>query len=183
MPGEKSNVDHIIPLAFFSKVARSSHQYEHDWNCQPMHAKCNQQKAAELEEWPRFHCRCHFLQVEEGHLFVMTRGQPGTERHILLTDIVSESRDKVDAKLVVGPEKIGGRKVVGYSRIKSPFGYLLSGIARSRVDLFNLHERMRVGLPTPDAYYVTEDGRVIPLGPYSAKPPPPEGDYSLFPSL
>ena len=123
--GEGCSVDHIIPTAFFSKVAGGDRSlYERDWNCQPMHVHCNKNKAAELAEWPKFRCGCHFLQVEEGHLFVRTRGRPGTERHLLLPNVVSASRDKVGARVVVGPGKLGGQKVRGGAvGMKAEFGY------------------------------------------------------------
>ena len=94
-------VDHIVPSAFFAKVAGGGrHFYERDWNCQPMHVACNQSKA-----WPKFRCDCHYLQVEDGHLFILTRGRTETARHILLRDVVSTAPERVDARVVIGPGK------------------------------------------------------------------------------
>ena len=182
--GQKCNVDHIIPAAFFSKVAGGNRsRYERDWNCQPMHVSCNQEKAAEVAEWPKFRCRCHFLQVEEGHLFVRTRGRAGAERQILLRHVVSASGDKIDARLVVGPGKLGGRKVKGAAvGMEAKFGYMLPGIAQSSVGWFNLHEKARVGLPIPRRFKFTDDGRVLPVGTELVKGSRPQGDYSHFPS-
>ena len=183
--GDACNVDHIIPSAFFSKVSgRSRGLYEQDWNCQPMHVECNTGKADRLAEWPRFQCDCHFLQVEDGHLFVGTRGRAGSERHLLLPNIVSASRDKVDAWMVIGPGKLGGQKVHGASKgMKEEFGYMLPGIATANVDWFNLHERARVGLQIPKAFELTDEGRVVPVGTETVKGGLPQGDFSHIPSL
>ena len=183
--GQKCNVDHIIPSAFFSKVAGGSRsRYEGDWNCQPMHVSCNQEKAAELAEWPKFGCRCHYLQVEEGHLFVRTRGRAGAERHLLLGHVVSDSPDKVDARVVVGPGKLGGQKMQGVAfGMKAAFGYMLPGIAKSSVDWFNLHEKARVGLRVPKVFELTDDGRVVPVGTEMVDGSLRRGDYSHYPSL
>ena len=53
--GEACDVDHIIPAAYFSKVAAQERAlYERDWNCQPTHLGCNRLKAGRREEWPKF---------------------------------------------------------------------------------------------------------------------------------
>ena len=168
-----------------SKVSRRSRNpYERDWNCQPMHSGCNTAKADGLAEWPKFRRNCHFLQVEDGHLFIRTRGRAGSERHLLLPNVVSPGSDKVDARSVVGPGKLGGRKVQGGSvGMKAEFGYMLPGIAAANVDWFNLHERARVELQIPKKFELTEEGRVIPVGTETVKGSLPDGDYSHFPSL
>ena len=131
-----SDVDHIIPSAFFSKVAGGDrHLYERDWNCQPTNLACNRSKAAELDSWPKFRCDCHILQIEDDNLFVRTRGRAGTERHLLLRSVVSPTPDRVDARILIGPGKLGGRKVQGASvGMKAQFGYMLPGIAAANVD-------------------------------------------------
>ena len=183
--GQECNVDHIIPSAFYSKIAGDNRSlYECDWNCQPMHVSCNQEKAAEMAEWPKFRCSCHFLQIEEGSLYIRTLGQTGKGRHMLLPNVVSVSRDKVDARVVVGPGKLGGRKVQGVATgMKTAFGYMLPGIAKSNVDWFNLHEKARVGLWIPRKFWMTHDGRVVPVGTDLVKGSLRKGDYSHFPSL
>ena len=179
------NVDHIIPSAFFSKVTGGDQSlFERDWNCQPMHMSCNQKKAAGVVEWPKFRCRCHFLQVEDGHLIVRTSGQADAERHMLLPNVVSGSRDRVDAQMVVGLGKLGGRKVRGAAvGMKPEFGYMLPGMTVARVDWFNLHERARVGLQVPKRFELKDDGRVVQVGTEMVKGFLREGDFSHFPSL
>ena len=177
-------VDHIIPSAFFSKVAGDSrHLYERDWNCQPMHVACNQSKADWLSSWPKFRCDCHYLQVEDGHLFVVTRGRTAAARHILLRDVVSLTPDRVDARMVIGPGKLGGQKVHGASvGMKARFGYVLPGIAARSVDWFNLHERARGGLLVPKTFRLTEEGRIIPVGTEMVKSDA-AGNHVHFPAL
>ena len=181
----ESDVDHIIPSAFFSKVAGGDRRlYERDWNCQPTHIACNQSKAAELNSWPKFRCVCHFLQIEDDNLFVRTRGRGGTERHLLLRGVVSPTRDRVDARILIGPGKLGGQKVQGASfGMKAQFGYMLPGIAAANVDWFNLHEKARVGLQVPKIFQLTEEGRVVPVGTETVKGSRSAGDYDHFPSL
>ena len=181
----ESDVDHIIPSAFFSKVAGGDrHLYERDWNCQPTHFACNRSKAAELDSWPRFRCNCHFLQIKDGNLFVRMRGRAGTERHLLLRSVVSPTPDRVDARIVIGPGKLGGRKVQGASvGMKAQFGYMFPGIVAANVDWFNLHEMARVGLQIPKTFEVTEEGRIIPVGTETVKGSLHAGDYDHFPSL
>lgn len=149
-----------------------------------MHIGCNTNKAAALAEWPKFRCCCHFLQVEDGHLFVRTRGRAGAEKHLLLSNVVSLSRDRVDAKLVVAPGKLGGQKVQGAAvGMKAEFGYMLPGIAEANVDWFNLHEKARVGLQIPKRFELTDEGRVIQIGTEMAKGHLREKNYDHFPSL
>ena len=180
-----SDVDHIIPSAFFSKVAGGDrHLYGQDWNCQPTHHACNRSKAAELDSWPKFRCDCHFLQIEDGNLFVRTRGRAGTERHLLLRSVVSPTPDRVDARVVIGPGKLGGRKVQGASvGMKARFGYMLPGIAAERVDWFSLCEKARVGLQIPKIFKRTKNGRIIPIGTETVKGSLPADNYDHFPSL
>ena len=80
-PGQSPNRDHIIPRSLFKKVALGrENEFEQDWNCQPMHEACNTSKAFQMDSWPRFGCRCHFLQVVEGDLYVCTTGKVGQGR-------------------------------------------------------------------------------------------------------
>ena len=103
---------------------------------------------------------------------------------MLLPNVVSSSRDKVDARVVVGPGKLSGRKVLGAAvGMKAEFGYMLPGIAVSSVDWFNLHEKARVGLLIPKKFELTDDGRVVQVGTEMVKGCLREGDYRHFPSL
>ena len=159
--GEKYNVDHIIPRALFSRVAKGRNaEFNEDWNYQPMHVACNDAKASQLRGWPRFDCDCHYLQIGGRDLYVYTKGHVGEGMHLLLRDIVSGRNDKVDAHLVVGSGKgKGGSNIVGYRQ--GQFGYLLPGIAPSNAEMFNLAERSAVGLPVPEIVQLDNEGHVV----------------------
>ena len=158
--GERSNVDHIIPKALFSKVAEErTAEFNEDWNCQPTHVDCNDSKDSRLIGWPRFICKCHYLQVCGRDLYVYTRGDVREGRHKLLSGVVSDQDDRVDATLIIGTGKgKGDTNIAGYW--EGRFGYLLPGIAASRVEMFNLNERARVGLPTPALIHLDDKGHI-----------------------
>ena len=159
--GQKPNVDHIIPKALFSKVAADRiAEFNEDWNCQPTHIACNDSKDFRLTGWPRFGCECHYLQVFGPDLYVCTKSLVGESSHKLLEGVVSDRRDRVDAKIVMGTGKgKDGDNIGGYR--KDRFGYLLPGIAASRVEEFNLTERGRVGLPVPRFIQKDDEGRIV----------------------
>ena len=158
---EQYNRDHIVPRALFSKVAKGRNaEFNEDWNCQPTHVECNDAKASELRRWPRFNCDCHYLQIHGDDLYVHTKGLAGEGRHKLLENVVSERSDKVDATVVIGSGKVrGGKTFYGYREGK--FGYLLLGIAKAHVEVFNLTERGAVGLSVPKYIELDDGGRVV----------------------
>ena len=159
--GKKSNVDHIIPKALFSKTAAERvAEFNLDWNLQPTHMECNESKDSQLHGWPQFNCKCHYLQVQEGNLYVVTRGAAGEGRYKLLDSIVSEEKGRADALLVIGSGMgTGDTPIAGYWEDR--FGYVLPGIAESQVEFFNLRERGRVGLQVPKYVRLDDDGRVV----------------------
>ena len=53
---------------------------------------------------------------------------------------------------------------------KDRYGYMLPGIHARAVDWFNLHERARVGLPTPERFWMDELGRITRAWGVSRKP-------------
>ena len=142
--GEQHNVDHIIPKALFSIGADGSSiaEFNEDWNCQPTHMSCNDSKDFRMDGWPRFDCKCHYLQVCEGDLYIYTKGEVGEGRHKLLSSVVSD--DGSTFTLIPGTGKVqGGAKAVGFSQDR--FGYVLPGIPAYMVERFNLAERSRAG--------------------------------------
>ena len=159
--GAKCNLDHIVPRALFSKVAKGrSAEFNEEWNCQPMHTECNSAKDSKLSGWPRFDCDCHYLQIHGNDLYVYTKDTVGEGRHKLLENVVSERNNRVDAKLVIGSGKVrGGKTFYGYQ--KGKFGYILPGIAKSHVEVFNLTERGAVGLSVPEYIRLDDQGRVV----------------------
>ena len=117
-------------------------------------------------------------------LWVFCDAPAGSGRYPLLQNVVSASPHKVDARIKIGRGKLAGQKVVGASvGMKQEFGYVLPGVAAMRVDMFNLLERARVGLPIPQTIYRDEAGRISPIGHETVVGHRPEGDYTHFPSL
>ena len=117
--GQRYNLDHIVPKSLFTKVAPDrKNEFEQDWNYQPMHEACNSRKGFQWHEWPKFGCKCHYLQVQDRGLQICTRGKVRQGSHLLLADVVSdfaESPDRVDARVVPGFHKDPtGRRIAGY---------------------------------------------------------------------
>ena len=183
--GKSCELDHIIPQRFFSNYGTPGrHAFNDDWNCQPMHPGCNRQKASRLDGWPQFKCKCHYLQVMGSALVVVCQGSVGSGKYPLLPNVLSARADKVDARVMIGRGKLAGRKVVGASAgMKQEFGYMLPGIAASRVDMFNLRERARVGLRIPKLIHIDDNGRMVAVGKETVAGRLEEGDYTHFPSL
>ena len=145
---DKRNLDHIIPRALFSVVAKDRiSEFNEDWNLQPMHLSCNYSRGSYMEGWPRFNCKCHLLQIYDGDLYVCTKGQVREGRHIFLANVVSAEYDTSVSLITGSGTGKGGTKSVGFH--KGRFGYLMPYIAPSKVELFNLTELSRVGLLAP----------------------------------
>ena len=178
-------VDHIVPQALFKAIAPTPSEFRREHNYQPMHGECNERKANLIEgrelsefekavstgsnntsdDWPRFLCKCHYLQILDGNMCVCTLGVVGVGEHILYEGIV-KNYDGVrqDAIMVIGSWDEGGVKRAGFDRMnKSSRGFLLPSFSSQRVAGFNISERSRVGLPVPERIYVDEIGYVTPL--------------------
>ena len=182
----KCEVDHIVPLGLAKLIAPDASGFDSMWNYQPMHADCNRKKAdtmngrelSELEttvtvgantpdDWPRFECKCHYLQILDGDLYVCTRAPVGVGERKLYAGVVKDfgEENRQDAILVIGRwTGAGGVPQVGFDRTgKNLRGYLLPSFSPRRVAGFNIFERSRVGLPAPKSIYVDEKGHVTPL--------------------
>ena len=147
---ERSNqceVDHIIPLVLAKLIAPAPREFDRPWNYQPMHKECNREKAdrmngrelGELEtaatvgantpdDWPRFQCKCHYLQILGNDLYVCTQTPAGTGKHKLYAGVVMDfgNQNRQDGILVAeqwtGP---GGAQVRGFNRTgKNLRGYI-----------------------------------------------------------
>lgn len=182
----KCEIDHMIPLGLAASIAPTPREFDEQWNYQPMHEDCNRKKAdimngralneleravtvgsATPDDWPRFQCKCHYLQIFGKDLFVCTRQPAESGKHKLHGGVVQDfgTEDRQDAILVVsqwtGP---GGIPQVGYDRTgKGPRGYIFPSFSPERVRGFNIFERARVGLPTPHHIYIDEKGYVTPV--------------------
>lgn len=118
-------------------------------------------------DWPRFDCKCHYLQVINGDLYVCTLGPVGVGEHKLYAGVVKDfgEENRQDAILVIGRwTGAGGIPQVGFDRTgKHTRGYLFPSFSPRRVAGFNIFERSRVGLPAPKSIYVDGRGYVAPL--------------------
>ena len=151
-----------------------------------MHESCNRRKADAVrgrlledleiavtvgantpDDWPRFQCKCHYLQIFDGDLYVCTLDPVGVGEHKLYTGVVKDfgEENRQDAILVIGQwTGSGGVPLVGFDRgRKNHRGYLFPSFSPKRVVGFNIFERGRVGLSVPKQIYVDERGHATPL--------------------
>ena len=204
-------VDHIVPLSLAKSAAPNPQEFDRPWNYQPMHKECNERKKDETGDrelgrfekiaiartktpnhWPRFQCKCHYLQILEGDLYVCTKGPIGTSQHKLYEGIVKDFGDenRQDAIMILGQWTApGGKPAVGFNNMgKNQRGYILPSFSPKAVPGFNIAERCRVDIPTPKYVYVDEKGHMTPVTPESplyvrtelnssrlSPKPPPEG--------
>ena len=183
-------VDHIVPLSLAKSVAPNPREFDQPWNYQPMHQECNKRKDDETgnrelgefetiaiartntpDHWPRFQCKCHYLQILEGDLYVCTKEPIGPNHHKLYEGVVKDfgGENRQDAIMVMGRwTGPGGKQMAGFSNLdKTQRGYMLSSFSPKAVPGFNIAERSRVGLATPKYIYVDEKGHVTPVTPGS----------------
>ena len=173
--------DEIVPLGLIEKISPPQLiEYRKLWNCQPMHPECNRRKADRLfgrrltpleqatilgsnapDDWPRFQCKCHYLQILDKNLCVGTLAPLAEGEHLLCPEIVRDYEGNLqDAMMVIGQWKgEGGQLKRGYDGGRGK-GYTLSSFSSKRVPGFNIMERQRVGLPTPAYIYIDEHGNV-----------------------
>ena len=183
---QKGVIDHITPVSLFGSVSTNPAQFDSIWNYQLMHEECNRKKSDRLngrklgqleaavttgnnapEEWPRFECKCHFLQITEGAMSVCTTSAIGSSRYELCANVVKDFGNVNRQDAIMVPHKWidrDGTKYFGYrNEINKQDGYALPSFAPKRVPGFNIFERNRVGLPTPDLIYIDEKGHVTPI--------------------
>ncbi|MDD9869098.1 MAG: hypothetical protein OXU50_04300 [Gammaproteobacteria bacterium] len=56
--------DHIIPKDYV-KTRDNSREFIGDWNYQPMHKRCNEEREGQIIDKPEFKCKCHGVYVDE----------------------------------------------------------------------------------------------------------------------
>ena len=151
-----------------------------------MHEECNLGKSDGLEgreldqleaavttgnnapdDWPRFECKCHYRQIIEGAMYVCTTSAIDSTSYELCANVVKDFGDLNRQDAIMVPHKwigLGGTEYFGYrNEIHKSDGYVLPSFAPKRVPGFNIFERSRVGLPTPDRIYIDEKGHVSPI--------------------
>ena len=179
-------VDHIVPVVLYNALAPEPRDFDNPWNYQPMHRECHRAKEDRLrgrelgeleaavtvgantpDDWPRFECQCHYLQIVGSDLLVFTRGPIDHGSHLLYPGVVKDfgNEDRQDAILVIGQwTGPGGIPTVGYSNMgNSARGFLLPSFSPKRVTGFNILEARRVGLPGPKYVYIDEKGHMTPV--------------------
>ena len=72
----EATVDHIFTQSFFKDREKGvkPEDYNKDWNCQPMHLKCNNQRGGQIYGFPIFLCACHSLSIvkmAKGHILYL----------------------------------------------------------------------------------------------------------------
>ena len=176
-------IDHITPLSLFGYISPNPAQFDSIWNYQLMHEECNLKKSDGLEgrnldqleaavttgnnapdDWPRFECKCHYLQLIEGNMYVCTTGMSDSDNYELCSDVVKDfgNVNRQDAIMVIHKWKgRDGREYIGYrNEMNKSDGYMLPSFAPARVPGFNIFERSRVGLPTPELIHIDKKGLV-----------------------
>ena len=138
--------DHMIPRSFISFLsADRSQDFDSDWNIQPMCPKCNNEvRESQLNDWPLFKCRCHFLQVgKDGGMYIHERTTGREKRHLLLEDVTSQDRSTF---LFFSSRLPGSGNSVGYSTGgSSSGGHFLVPVLKKHVTCFNWFELARIG--------------------------------------
>ena len=182
---DEVTVDHVTPRALLEPIAPIPSEFRREHNYQPMHGECNEKKAnlmkgrelGEFEKaittgtnntpdhWPRFQCKCHYLQILDGDMCVCTLGVAGVGEHKLLNGVVRNyDGTRQDAIVVPGFWHNKGKDMAGFDRSgKSSRGFVLPSFSSKGVTGFNISERTRVGMPAPERIHVDERGYVTPL--------------------
>ena len=179
-------VDHIVPVVLYKALAPEPRDFDNPWNYQPMHTECHRAKEDRLrgrelgeleatvtvgantpDDWPRFKCQCHYLQIVGSNLLVLTKGPIDNGSHLLYPGVVKDfgNEDRQDAIVVIGQwTGPGGIPTAGYSNMgNSVRGFILPSFSPKRVTGFNIFEAQRVGLPVPKRIYINERGHVTPV--------------------
>ena len=71
-----ATVDHIFTKSFFKdrEDGVEPKHYNKDWNLQPMHQECNNDRHGQIYGFPLFICSCHWLQIDrtpKGHVLML----------------------------------------------------------------------------------------------------------------
>ena len=174
-PGD-GNQDHIIPRAFFRHLGpdRTSADYHGNWNLQLMHETCNENLGGHVHGWPNYQCSCHYLQIVENNLCVVTRIPLPSGRRILFRDYVLPPRNRGHRGVGLYVHPIGPAARIGSSRkteqvTGNKFIHYLILINRHMVPEFNAKQESRADRamwqrrPVPDEGEANERGTMYPF--------------------
>ena len=158
-----ASLDHIFTKSFFSdrEDGITPKHYNKEWNCQPMHQECNNERGGQIYGFPLFTCSCHWLQIDrtsKGHVLTLhyrTKKSKfafavTTEEHNFV--FRNPSTGKYRAQLGGSPEievssmwsmgrlKPGKKGITG----KGQLGHAFPRIAPEEVQIFNQLEIQRI---------------------------------------
>ena len=150
-----ATVDHIVPKSYFKRAWKRQQRaaFNQDWNCQPMHGKCNRDRGGQLTGYPRLTCKCHYLQIAGGDLWVHYRTVQSTIRRKALRGVVHEPTAEELERWTQKPPGASRFTVlpVRYSKSQSGYyrhrgGHVYLQIPKIYVNSFNYYELRRVGI-------------------------------------
>ena len=140
-----ASVDHITPKSFVWRMPADKRvDFLKNWNVQPMCHRCNNEsKGGQLNDWPLYKCRCHYLQIgDDRGMYIHERTEGRERKHLLVEQAVG---DGTGFRLYAAKLAGSGNKI-GWSR--SPDnrgGHLLAPVPEEMVNAFNWFELVRVG--------------------------------------
>ena len=158
-----ASLDHIFTKSFFKDREGSIRpkDYNKDWNCQPMHEECNNQRKGQIYGFPLFTCSCHWLQIDrtsQGHVLTLhfrTNRRKfaftvSTEQHNFVSGNISagkysaqlggSSEIEISSVWSMGQLKPGKKGITG----KGQLGHAFPRISPDEVPLFNRLEIQRI---------------------------------------
>ena len=175
-----ATVDHLIPKAYYKAItrkedhpARRGKEFNQDWNCQPMHAKCNVGRGGQLVGYPRFKCGCHFLHITSGDLYVWAwdKARSDWSSHMIVSEVavetspIQEAAAKRGHRLVTREHIViaggwrgpGGRREIGFGKGES--GHIIARMSAAEAKTFNTVELHRSFLmaATPEMAAMARD--------------------------
>ena len=158
-----ATVDHIFTKSFFNdkEDGLKPKHYNKDWNCQPMHQKCNEGRGGQIYGFPLFICSCHWLQIDltsKGHVLNLNYGRRRggsvftvvTEEHGFVFNNISTGKFsdqfgglpeiETSGMWSMGNVKPGKKGITG----KGQMGHAFPRIGPEEVQLFNRLEIQRI---------------------------------------
>ncbi len=159
-----ATVDHIIPKAYYKAITAKEDdtagrvkEFDQDWNCQPMHGKCNVGRGGQLVGYPRFQCGCHFLHITQGDLYIWAWDNDHGEwsSHMIVSEIavetspIQEAASRQGQRLVTreyiviaaGWRGPGGMREMGFGKGES--GHIIARMSPAEAKTFNTAELQR----------------------------------------
>ncbi len=158
-----ATVDHIFTRSYFRdrEDGFNPKDYNKDWNCQPMHHECNNNRGGQIYGFPLFVCRCHWLQIgstAKSHVLMLHYRSDGeettwpvsTEEHSFVfnnmltgefsAELGGSHEVEIGSMWSMGRLKPGKKGITG----KDQMGHALPRISPEEVQEFNELEIERI---------------------------------------